>query len=243
MALGRARLVAAAARCRKAGLLTLAAGTLTVSLAAAAEWHSVDDIRGAAAAAALRAIGSSDPAAIDTVGVDERLRLPACAGPLDTALERPFANGRGTVAVACTGPQPWRLFVPVRAVNTVPVVVLRRGVQRGEVLEAADLAVEPRSSATLPHEYVLRPEDAVGSAVRRTIPAGAVLVPGALERATLVERGALVTLVSAGGAVLVRGQGIALESAGANERVRVRTASGRIVEGTVSRTGEVRVGS
>jgi flagella basal body P-ring formation protein FlgA len=78
--------------------------------------------------------------------------------------------------------------------------------------------------------------------VRRTLPAGTVLVPAAVDRPRVVERGALVTLVSGGGAVAVRAEGVALESAGVNQRVRVRSPSGRVVEGVVAASGEVEVG-
>ena len=228
--------------CFAVGILTLAGGILTLDGARAAEWQPPESIRDAARALALRSLSGSETVQIDAVGVDERLRLPACGEPLTAAVEQAFARGRGTVAVACAGPQAWRLFVPVRTSRNVPVVVLRRAVRRGQVVTEADVALETRSSAALPYDYLLDLEDAVGLTVKRTVSAGTVLVPAALERARLIERGAVVTLVSAAGPVQVKSQGIAVEPAGADQRVRVRTASGRIVEGTVTANGDVQVG-
>ena len=70
-----------------------------------------------------------------------------------------------------------------------------------------------------------------------------MLVPAALEHPELIERGALVTLVSGGGSVSVRSEGVALEGGRLNQRVRVRSPSGRVVEGVVEASGEVRVGT
>ena len=83
----------------------------------------------------------------------------------------------------------------------------------------------------------------MGLVVQRTVPPGTVLVAGALDRPRLVERGALVTLVAGRSGVIVKSEGVALEDATLNQRVRVRTRAGRIVEGIADATGQVRVGS
>ena len=152
------------------------------------------------------------------------------------------AGGQGVVAVSCREPDAWRLFVPVRAVEQVPVVVTSRAVQAGAKLAAEDVVLDQRRSPTLPYEYFSAPAQVVGLTARRTLSAGTVIVPAAVERPTVVERGAVVTLVSGVGAVLVRSDGVALEPAKLNEHVRVRSRSGRIVSGVVGPSGEVRIG-
>ncbi len=216
------------------GILTFAAGSLT----RAAGWQSPDSIRAAARAAALQN-GASDA---EAVGVDERLKLPACGDALKTEMQRVIQRGSGTVTVSCQGPEPWRLFVPVRVAEQLPVVVLRRNVQPGEVLAADDLEVRQQASAGLPFDYVGKAELAVGQTVRRTQPAGAVLLASALEQPQGVERGALVTLIAANATIQVKAEGVALEPGRLKERVRVRSASGRVVEGVVEAPGQVRVG-
>jgi flagella basal body P-ring formation protein FlgA len=68
-------------------------------------------------------------------------------------------------------------------------------------------------------------------------------VPAALERPEVVARGALVTVIAGVGSVTVKSDGVALESARLGQRLRVRSASGRIVEGTAEAPGQVRVGT
>ena len=152
-------------------------------------------------------------------------------------------NGQGTVAVSCAGPEGWRLFVPVRVEKQVTVVVAGRNLAAGEILTAADIEVHTQSSTSLPYDFLGDPAQAIGLTVRRGVPAGALLGAAALEHPTLIERGALVTLVSGSGPVRVNSEGVALEAARVKQRVRVRSASGRVVEGVVEASGEVRVGT
>jgi len=237
----------AARRARAAalvGILTLAAGALTPGPGAAADaqWQPIASIQAAAVAAARASLGKTD-AAIEATALDERLKLPACTRALDARLEREVRNGRGTVAVSCAGEEPWRLFVPVRVVEQVRVLVASHGLVAGALLGADDLEVRTQSSTSLPLDYLSDPSQAIGLTMRRAVPAGTLLAGAALEAPELIARGALVTLVAGSGAVRVKSEGVALEAARRNGRVRVRTASGRIVEGVVEASGEVRVGT
>jgi flagella basal body P-ring formation protein FlgA len=226
------------------GILTLAAGTLTpVATAQAPERQSPDSIRAAARELVLRTLGAPVTTTVETNAVDDRLRLPACTEPLDAQLQRDLVNGQGTVAVSCRGANAWRLFVPVRVIEQVTVVVARRSLAAGDVLTAADLDARTQASTSLPYEFISDPAQAIGLTVRRTVPAGTVLVPATLVHPELVERGALVTLVSGSGTIRVKSEGVALEGARVKDRVRVRSHSGRIVEGVVEASGEVRVGT
>ncbi len=216
------------------GILTAGAGALTGE----ERWQPIETIAAAARSAATEA-GAAD---FETAAIDERLKLNRCAGPLDAKVERPITRGSGTIAVSCSEPA-WRLFVPVRVRNDAAALVLTRNVQAGEVLTAADVAVVPRSSASLPYDYLSDGAQAIGQTMRRTQTAGAVVTAAALEAPEVVRRGELVTLTSGSGPVAVKAEGIALESARLKQKLKVRSASGRVIEGTAEGPGQVRVGS
>ena len=223
------------------GILTVGAGALTaaaIAQAADERWQPPATIAGAARAAAETAADGE----AEVSAVDERLKLSRCAGPLDATIERPITRGRGIVLVSCSAPEPWRLFVPVRMRNDVGVLVLTRNVQPGEVLTAEDFAVERRSSASLSHDYLSDSAQAVGLAVRRSQMAGAVVTSAALEAPEVVRRGELVTLAAGDGPVVVKSEGVAMEAARLKQRLKVRSASGRVIEGTAEGPGLVRVG-
>ena len=210
--------------------------------AAETAWESPANVRAAAEAFARRFTGRPH-AAVEAVAVDDRLRLPRCDEPLAAEAAGAFNAGRGTVVVACPGSKAWRLFVPVRLSHNVPVVVARRALHRNAVLTADDLAVVERPAGSLPYEYVATLDAAVGMTLRRSLPEGSVLVPTAVDRPSVVERGARVTLIAGAGGVLVRSEGVALHRAALGERVRVETRSGRVVEGRAEAPDRVRVGS
>jgi flagellar basal body P-ring formation protein FlgA len=224
------------------GILTLAASTLTAGARADdvdSRWQPPDTIAAAARAAAAAA-GAGE---VEAVAIDARLKLNRCATALDATVERAITRGHGTVAVSCREPTAWRLFVPVRARNDVAVLVLARNVQPGEVLTASDLAIAERSSASLPYDYLSDSKQAVGLTIRRTQPAGAVVTAAALEAPEVVRRGELVTLTAGDGSIAVKSAGVALEPGRLGQRIKIRSASGRVIEGTAEGPGLVRVGS
>jgi flagella basal body P-ring formation protein FlgA len=220
------------------GILAFAAGTLTHAGAedAATPWQAPQDIAGAARAAV------SGAGHVEAVAVDERLKLKRCDRPLQAEVTRPIQRGTGMVAVRCEGTTPWRLFVPVRTTDPVSVVVAARTLQPGEVLAVSDLVVEQRPSQALPYDFLGDADQVVGLTVRRTQAAGVALSRGSLEHPEVVARGALVTVVSTSGTVTVKSEGVALEPGRLRQRVRVRSASGRVIEGTAEGPGQVRVG-
>lgn len=229
------------ARAMLVGILTLAAGALTAGAAADGadeRWQPPATIAEAARAAAKQSAAGD----AEVTAVDERLKLARCSEALEARIERPIERGRGIVLVSCSAPEPWRLFVPVRMRNDVAVLVLARNVQPGEVLTAEDVTVERRSSASLPYDYLSDGAQAVGLAVRRSQTAGSVVTSAALEAPEVVRRGELVTLAAGDGPVMVKSEGVALEAARLRQRLKVRSASGRIIEGTAEGPGLVRVG-
>jgi flagella basal body P-ring formation protein FlgA len=209
----------------------------------ATPWQSPASIRDAAEAFVLEHSGAGDDAQVEAIAVDDRLKLPLCSEKITASADRPLVNGRGTVTVSCAGAQPWRLYVPVRVSELVPVVVMQSSLQRDAVLAAENVSIEMRRSSMLPYQYLSRIEEAVGYRARRSLTSGTVLVPAALEQRRLIARGALVTLVSSARGIEVSAEGVAVEDAGLQQRIRVRTAVGRIVEGIVESPHRVRVGT
>jgi flagella basal body P-ring formation protein FlgA len=209
----------------------------------AADWQDPASIREAAEDFVRLGLSGRDGVKISASGLDERVRLPRCGVALEAAAPRGLAGGQGLVTVSCAAPAAWQLFVPVRASYLVDVVVARQALRRGQRLTAAELAIVRRDSTGLPASYLGSVEDALGMTLKRGLPAGALVSPALLDVPQAVARGELVTLIAASAGVLVKAEGRALENAALDERLRVRTASGRIVEGTAGPGNQVYVGS
>lgn len=221
-------------------LIGLLAGAAERS-AEAADFQPVDSLRQAAEAFVRAQAGAGADVVADSV--DARMRLPACAAPLDTS----STNGGGgsarwTVSVRCSAPQAWAVYVPVRVVRRAAVVVAARDLPAGSVLSAADLRVEVRDTGSLSQGYVGDPAQVVGQVLSRPLAAGTSLTPAGLAQAAVVRRGDLVTLVSRSGGFEVRGQGKALANAAPGERLSVENnSSRRIVQGQVAADGTVEI--
>lgn len=209
----------------------------------AAQWQDPGAIRAAAEAFATQSLAGFSSVKISASSVDDRIRLPSCGAPLQASAPRGLSGGQGIVAVSCAAPKPWQLFVPVRASYLVGTLVARHSLRRGQLLGASDLRIEQRESSGLPASYLTRPEEAIGLTLRRAVPGGAVLNPATLDAPRAVRRGDLVTLIAGTGSVVVKSEGHAIEDGTLNERVRVRTRSGRIVEGTAGPDNQVFMGA
>jgi flagella basal body P-ring formation protein FlgA len=211
-------------------------------VASAANWQSLATIEQAAIDFTRDLLSQGDAAVIQAGPMDTRLKLPACASPLAADSGSPLRSGGGTVQISCDGPTRWKLFVPVRTSIRVPVVVARHTIARGSPLAADDLSVEFRSSRALPLNYIGDIAHTTGHTAHRTLTPGTVLTTSALDRTQMIERGALVTLTSERSGIMVKSEGVALDDAVAGQRVRIRTRTGRIVEGRAEDQGRVRVG-
>lgn len=203
---------------------------------------------GAIRAAAVSFVRAELPRNADVVEIsagalDARLRLARCA----TALQaEPTAGGstlaRATIAVSCSGPVRWRIYVPVTVVRREPVLVLRHAVGREALLTAQDVTVESRRVTGFTEAYLTSPAQLTGRAVRRTLAAGTVLTVDMLAPDVVVHRGQEVTLVVQTGGIEVRAAGRALGDAATGARIKVANASSKkIVEGVVESADVVRV--
>jgi len=175
--------------------------------------------------------------------LDPRLRLSRCDRPLEAFLppSAPEA-GRVTVGVRCRGSAPWSLYVPSRVRLLQEVVVARRELERGEMIQAGDLTLETRDLARLHRGYVLDPDKAVGLTPQRTIRRGRVVTPSLLRVPNAIDRGAQVNIVAWIGGIEARMKGEALGDGARGERIRVKNlSSGKELEGRIVSSGVVRV--
>ncbi|MFP4683070.1 MAG: flagellar basal body P-ring formation chaperone FlgA [Ectothiorhodospira sp.] len=175
--------------------------------------------------------------------LDSRLRLRACAEPLQASLP-PAAKlmGNTTVSVSCSAPAPWRLYVPMEVRVAGEVLVTARPLPRDTVLSREDIRLERRSLGSLHGGYLVDPQRVRGMVLRRSLQAGTVLTPQVVEAQQLVHRGQKVTLLARNPTINVRVRGEALGDGAYGEAVRVRNlSSGRVVEGRVLSSGVVGV--
>lgn len=220
-------------------------GLLGAAPLGAASWlQSHDSIRAAATHYLQENPPVDDGRVESAIGhLDSRLRLHQCEDALEV-FQPPGGrqSGHTTLGVRCSGPKPWKLYIPVTIKVYRPVAVARHALLRGSLVAEADIALVEKDISRLGYGYVMDISTAVGKELRRSVTEGTVLTPNHLTAPHLVERGQTVVIVATSAGIEIRMAGEALADGALNERIRVRNGkSKRIVEGVVTAPGVVQV--
>ncbi len=233
---------------RRRCVIFLTAAALAASAAAAgedrpADWQPIEEIADAAEAFVSTVAGNPDSVVATAGYLDPRLKLSRCTTPLEPFM-RPGSrlSGRTVVGIRCTGANPWKVYLPVHVGVFQDVIVARRSLPRGHLMQAGDFELARRDVSGLAGEYLSAPDDVLGRRLTRSVTEGLVLASPLLQDQTLISKGQMVTLNAADGTVEIRMSGIAISDGGKNQLIRVRNAtSGKIVEGRVRSASVVEV--
>jgi len=127
---------------------------------------------------------------------------------------------------------------------TVEVPVVRRTVQRGEVIADADIDYVTMAAAGLTKGLVLDPGELAGKAAKRTLHADRAVRAVDLMAPILVARNSNVAMIYVVGTLQITARGRALADAGAGDTVLVlNTSSKKTVEAVVLDANTVAVGN
>ncbi|CAB3714104.1 flagellar basal body P-ring formation chaperone FlgA [Paraburkholderia rhynchosiae] len=141
--------------------------------------------------------------------------------------------GRVTVGVRCAGQRPWTLYLQARVSLHATYYLAGRAMAPGEVITAADLVAREGDLTGLPQAIVTDPSQAVGSVTLTRVAAGMPLRRDMLKSVSAVSIGQTVRVVAAGEGFAISSEGSAMNNASPGQQVRVKTANGQIVSGTV----------
>ncbi|KWH08476.1 flagellar biosynthesis protein FlgA [Burkholderia territorii] len=164
--------------------------------------------------------------------------VPSCATPFSFT----FGNFKqlarvGVIARCADSGLTVKLVARATVKATLPVAA--RDIDARREITRDDLDEEQRNLASLT-DTVTRPDDAIGKASRRALRTGQVLSRRALLSPELVRRGQTVRIVARVGQAEIVNTGIALQTGGKNEVIRVRvggTASGKVVSARITGPG------
>lgn len=228
---------------RRSSTVVLAVCLLFAGIALATT-QPLDSIEGAAEEYVRAHLPAGAKHHVSAARLDQRLRLDACAAPLETFAQNTAAtSGRTTVGVRCSAAATWTLYVPVSVEVEVPVLVLRRALPRRARVGLTDVEPQVRRLPGFAANFINDTAALQGHRLKRALPVGTALTVDMLTPDLLVRRGQQVTLIAANGPIEIRAQGQALSEGGATDRVRVQNLNSlKIVEGVVESESVVRVG-
>lgn len=121
------------------------------------------------------------------------------------------------------------------------VAVAARPLRHGDLLTPDAVRFERREVTQVLGRAFSRPEELEGLRMRTMIPAGRVLDRRLTERAPLIRRGEIVTVLAEVGAVTVSTQGKALSDGAAGDPIFVENGERQKIQGQVIRAGVVKV--
>ncbi|MDD3124608.1 MAG: flagellar basal body P-ring formation chaperone FlgA [Candidatus Kapabacteria bacterium] len=131
-----------------------------------------------------------------------------------------------------------RTEYPVRIKIYADCPTAVENIARGDVIAAEDVILERKEITIYKNNEIPSPDEIIGMRAAQNLSRGAIVLRSNLQNESAVNRGDIVNIVSASGAVKVSMKGVALQSAGEGEKIRVKklndTAGGKkVLEGFV----------
>lgn len=221
-------------------LLSLSAGPLHAQEGALEAWSELR-LR---AQRHLHDLATRDDATIrahvEIGAIDPRVRLPRCTRLVFFLPAGVRLYGNGSLGVRCEDTaEPWTLYLTYRISLQGPALVTRWPLAARHHIKASDLELREIVYDAPPGDYLRDVSLLEGAMTAHPIPAGHALTADRLVRSQTVRAGQRVKMWLSGSGFQVTQEGVALNGAKAGETVRVRTDSGKIVQGEASTDGRV----
>ena len=175
------------------------------------------------------AAGTAPQIEVELGELDPRLKLAPCQRIRAYLPTGANLWGRSRVGLRCEEGARWNIFWPVTVKVWAPAVVVSRSLPAGTVLEASDLSLARVDLAAGGSQAVLRPEEALGRTLARTLTQGAELRQADLKVRRWFQSGDPVKLVVRGAGFQAAATGTAMAHGDEGRCARVRMESGRIL--------------
>jgi len=191
---------------------------------------------------ARAAVGSLPAGArveIEVGRINPHLKLAPCTRITPHLAAGTRLWGRVSVGLRCSEGARWNVFVPVTVKVFAPAWTAAEPLPAGTVLTAARLRRSEADLAAEASPVVASEEVALGRTLARALQAGEALREADLRPRQWFAAGDTVQLHSNGAGFAISGQGQALGAGIDGQTIKVRTESGRIVQGRATAAGRV----
>lgn len=166
-------------------------------------------------------------------------QLPSCSRPEAFFPHQGQKLRPGRISVGLRCPGEIERYIQARLIVKADYLELSRDLLPGDTLAADGLRVRRGDLGELPRDVLRTSQEAVGKQAVRRLEKGTVLRSSHLRSIPLVERGQKVAVESRGRGFVARREGVAMESGGAGDRIRVRMSRREILEALVDDTGRL----
>ncbi|WP_394210756.1 flagellar basal body P-ring formation chaperone FlgA [Enterovibrio calviensis] len=209
------------------------------SIIAAAPTSQLEAVKEAAEAhvQTLVAVPEYGKLEVSAGNIDSRLRLSDCPSSLQATVPgRQSLNKSVTVMVSCKEDN-WQVYVPVQIRLLTPIVVAKRPMDRGVIINHDDLIVQLVDSRFQRGQTYTNASTIVGSRIKRVVGMGQPIQGNDI---CMVCRNDVVVITASGNGLNLIAKGTALSDGALGEQIKIRNSkSNRIVDGTITSVGQV----
>ncbi len=171
--------------------------------------------------------------------LDSRLQLSDCPSPLEASIPgRQALNKSVTVLLSCTE-ENWQVYVPVEIHLMTPIVVAKRPLDRGLILNKNDLGIQMVNARFQRGQTYTNVNILIGSKVKRVVGIGKPLQGNDI---CMVCRNDSVIITAQKEGLNIVAKGTALSDGALGEKIKVRNIkSKRILDAKISAVGHVMI--
>jgi flagellar basal body P-ring formation protein FlgA len=180
---------------------------------------------------AMLAAGVPARVEIEAGTLDPRLRLAPC-GRIEPYLPAGArAWGRTRVGLRCVQGASWNVTMPVTVRVFAPALVATQPLRAGTVVDAGHFRTDEVDLAAVDSPAIVDASRVLGRTLARPLGPGQALYESDLKRRQLFAAGDPVRVVAAGRGFAVTGEAVALTPGFEGQPVRLRSDSGRTIQG------------
>lgn len=173
--------------------------------------------------------------------IDPQIKLSKCAA-LEASLPLgSHAWGKTTVAVSCTTPSRWTIYVQANVSVFANYIIAAAPLAQGRVVTLNDITFANGNLANLPSGIYTDASQVIGLIVGTSLTAGSVLRQDLLRSPLAIKQGQSVRIITSGAGFVVGAAGYALSDASVGQLVQVRASNGNVVSGVAKSNGEIEV--
>jgi len=174
---------------------------------------------------------------IEVSQIDPRITLQACLSPLQANIPEKH-NGRNVnVKIVCDDEKPWYLFIPVKIQTIVPILVTKKRITKGTLLDNSNMEVIFKDSAKIRGVILSEPKIVTGARIKRNLSKGSAITD---KNTCFVCKGQPVNIIAKSAGFEIKSSGTALRDGSLGDIISVKNnKSGRTIRGQVNAINQV----
>jgi len=185
--------------------------------------------------------GAPGRVAVSVNSIDPQLKLERCVALEASLPSGSRAWGNTTVAVRCTTPSPWTIYIQANVSVFADYVVAGTQLPQGKTIGINDIAFVNGDITNLPAGIFTDTAQILGQVMGSSIAAGSVIRQDLLRSPLTIKQGQTVRLITFGPGFSVASSGYALNNASVGQMVQARASNGKTIGGIARSNGEIEV--